>query len=836
VTNLGQNQAVYINLSGIHLGDDVGLAMCSLAQGDQVQAYPTCASRIPAPPNCQLPGGGPCPDTPSPLGWQFGQVTATTTVLSIGTEDDPNIPNATPITSQTSQQFNNAQFGSFFCDNAADRCGIEVTDIPGPGDVIGNGYPPRIQFQMTSQNTIIIPITYSQSGSGCGSAPVVQVDAAYSAAQFLPAAGGATCTKPGGVAVIPTDLPSVDDSGCSSGAGTHCPITDVTSGTVPATFTDDPEDPATLAELSAAGGKFAYIPISVSSSEIAFLGEAGASISGQRWSIPIGSYQLTPAMVAGIMTQAWNDPVVQSTGLGGDNLCAQLSGAAKCTEAMQTHKENLLVDTVNGKYENIDVDTSSSGVAKSLPFNTISYSGSFTQQTQPGTSSNFAGDTAYAMMNPWPLVVSGNIPVNEQTLGAMFPSTASGSVQQMTGWMCAAPQLSYTATPPYGGAAGTYHDITSSQQLLSNAENGPLTVTQQGGVNVVSNVVDQFTTQNPSNCQSLSTLPTDFSSTSQASTTYLPSSSPLSAAHVIQGALTNYTGSGGFAFTAMDSSEADFYGLLPASLQNAAGGFETPNATSVLAALGDETANSDGTLSPNFNNTGDASAYPMPMVTYALVSTGDQPTMTQAQSLKDMLTNLVEYSHTGGAGTTNPLPSGYVPLPDNLYQQALAEISKDIVGPGGVAPPPPGSSPGSGSSGSSGTTPGGAGGPGQSGVATSGHGTNFGFNSSSGHNGSAASSASGSGGSSGGLLGGTGDFLGHLITVNLGDSRFFIPGLLLLALLCLICGPLLYLSPSLRKATAGTDGDLEEAEGEAEGEVEAEGDVSPPAPVPGPDG
>ncbi len=824
VTNLGQNQAVYVDVSGIRVGDDVGLAMCSLAQGDQVQAYPTCASSIPPPPGCQLPGGGACPNTASPLEWQYGQATSASTILSIGTEYDPNTPDATPITSQTSQQFGQGLNGSFFCDNTADRCGIEVTDIPGPGDVIANGSPPNISFQMTSQNTVIIPITYSQGASGCSSAPIVQVDAAYSAAQFLPAAGAATCTKPGGVAVIPTDLPSVDDPGCSSGAGTHCPITAVTKGNVLATFTDDPEDPATVAELQAAGGKFAYIPISVSSTEFAFLGEAGASVSGHGWGIPLSSYQLTPAQAAGVMTQMWNNPEAQS-GFPDDDLCGQMSSSAKCVEAAQTTKEKLLVYTVDGKYENVDVDTSSDGVPTSLPFTTFLYGGSdnYYQQSQPGTPSNFSGDTAFALLNPWPLTVSGNIPVNEETLSAMFPSTASGSVYQATGWMCAAPQLAYSATLPFGGTQ-TFDDITSSQQLLSNAENGPLVVTKQGGVDTVSSTVDQFTTQNQSNCATLSTLPTDFEgTTSGINDRYLPSSSPLSAAHVIQGALTNFGGSGGFAFTAMDSSEADFYGLLPASLQNAAGKFEAPDPSSVLAALNDETTNTDGTLSPNYDNTGDADAYPMPMVTYALISTNDQPTLTAATELKDMLTNLVDYSHTAGAGTSDPLPSGYIPLPDNLYQQALTAIDKDVVGPGGVSPPPPGSSPGTGPSGSSGSVPGGAG---QSGVAATGRGTNFGFNSGRVHASTGTSSAPGSTGSP---LGGTGDFLGRLITVTLGDSRFFIPGLLLLALLCLIGGPLLYLSPSLRKAAAGAGGD-------AEGAVDAEGDEDPSGAEPGPAG
>ncbi len=112
----------------------------------------------------------------------------------------------------------------------------------------------------------------------------------------------------------------------------------------------------------------------------------------------------------------------------------------------------------------------------------------------------------------------------------------------------------------------------------------------------------------------------------------------------------------------MDSSEADFFGLLPASLQNAAGAFVGPSAQSINAALNDATTNADGTLSPNLNDTADAGAYPLPMVTYALVSTSPQPTADQATQLKDLLTNLVTYSHNGGSAS-QPLPAGYVPLP-----------------------------------------------------------------------------------------------------------------------------------------------------------------------------
>ena len=816
VTNVGQNQAVYVDVTGLPAGDDIGLAYCSLAQGDQVQANPTCASRIPPPPGCTVPGGGQCSDTNSPVEWQYGRTISNDTLVSIATSYDPNIPGATPITSQTSQQFPSGVFGQFFCDNSADPCGIVVTDISvaGLGAVIADGFPPKPNsgFAMSASNTVVIPITFNPGGTGCGSAPVVPVDAAYSAAQFLPAAAAATCSGPGGVAVLATDLPSVDDSACSTGAGTHCPITDVTAGNVLATFTDDPEDPATLLQLQKAGGKFAYIPISVSSTEIAFLGAAGVPTSGSGYAIPLHTYRLTPAQVAGVLTHVWTTPVAQSTSPE-DDLCGQLPGAAQCVEHMQVSRSNLPVETVNGKYENINVAGASGAKTMSLPFTQFSYNSppdNYGNGTTPGDVLNFSNDTAFALLNPWPFTV-GNVPVQENGLGAMFPSTASGSVSQVTGWLCAAPQVQYPVTTQFTDSENSttlVNDIMSSQQLLSNAENGPIVVTDPPNL-----IVDRSTIQKPTKCQTLSTLPIDFAADDQGTArTFQPSSSPVTAAHVLQAALPNFTGVGaGIDFTAMDSSEADFFGLFPASLQNAAGRFQLPAGSSVQAALNDETPNADGTLSPNFDNTANTDAYPLPMVTYALVSTNPQPSMAEASALKDMLTNLVNYSHTAGAGTTSPLPSGYVPLPDNLYQQAVADISNDVVGPGGVAPPPPGST------GTSGAAPGAAGG--QTGVAGRGGGTSFRFNTGGALRASGASQASGSSGAS---SGGTGDYLGHFITVTLGDSRFFIPGLLLLAVLCLICGPLLYLSPSMKKASVAVEGAGE--------------DPDPSAPEPGPDG
>jgi hypothetical protein len=415
-----------------------------------------------------------------------------------------------------------------------------------------------------------------------------------------------------------------------------------------------------------------------------------------------------------------------------------------------------------------------------------------------GGEKTYYGDTGYVLLNPWPFT-SGGSQVSESNLAAMWQSVASGASYETSGWMCGAPTLHYNVNLPFGGQASV-QDIMSGQQIVADAEQGP--VPAQGNSNGFSpGVVAQRVLYPPNTCQALSALPIDFAN-SQAgnNAVYNPSSEPLLAAHAMDGAIPKYSGSGGFAFTAMDSSEADFYGLLPASLQNAAGTFAAPDASSIIAALKDTTTNPDGTITPNFNDTGDAAAYPLPMVTYALVSTAPQATATQATQLKDLLTNLVNFSTAGGS-SSQVLPAGYVPLPSNLSSAALADISNDIVGPGGSSTGNSGSG-GSGSGGSSGTnSSGGRSGAAPAAVAAPGATGNQGGILGRGATASSASptgqSSTGSSGSSGG-----GNVVGHLITVTVGDSRYFVPSLLVFALLCLLGGPLLYLSPELRRARA----------------------------------
>ncbi len=818
VTNVGLNQAVYVDVSGVPIGDDLEIAYCSIAgTGTAPQAEPNCASESYAPAQQTY--------TTEPEQYQYGTVTSTDTVLSMETQFDPDIAGASPIVSETGSQLDAGthQFGQFFCDNGSNGCAIEVMDIPQVDivqDVSQNGFPPNDSFDaIAPTNTVIFPLTFNEGGSGCGSAPVLSVDASYSATQFLPAAGEATCTGPDGVAAVPTELPSVDDPGCTSGGGASCPIEQLINGTVPATFTDDPEDPATLAELKAAGGNFAYIPIALSATEIAFSGVANENGTN----FPLDSYQLTPAQAAGIMTQLWTAPVA-SGGNPNDDLCAELTELPKseqCTETMQSNPQNLLVYTADGKTDNLDVSQSSSQIPKTESFDLYEYGGNFANNRFSGRpiGSNpkvTDGDTGYVLLNPWPFTFDST-GVSEDALAAMWPSTASGATFQTTGWMCNTPNLAYSAPLPFGGQA-TVQDIMSGQQILADAEMGPIAA--QGNTNgLPPGIVDQHIVYPANECQTLSSLPIDFGQLSPVS--YQPSSQPPIAAHAVTGAVLKLNGTGGgFAFTAMDSSEADFFGLLPASLQNAAGAFVGPSAQSITDAVNDASTNPDGTLSPNYNDTSDPGAYPLPMVTYALVSTSAQPSVAQATQLKDLLTNLVTYSHNGGSAS-EPLPAGYVPLPSTLYSQAVADIAKDIVTP----PASPGGSGGSGGSGgTTNTAAATSGAPGGAGGVTGG----AGFVS---HPGSAAHGAGGRGTAPAtGLLqsasangpSSSGNFAGHFITVTVGDSRFFVPGLLILALLCLLAGPLLYLSPTLRK-TAGANG-----EGVDEGGAEPSGGPEPP--------
>jgi hypothetical protein len=153
------------------------------------------------------------------------------------------------------------------------------------------------------------------------------------------------------------------------------------------------------------------------------------------------------------------------------------------------------------------------------------------------------------------------------------------------------------------------------------------------------------------------------------------------------------------AFINQNWAEGEYYGVgAVAALQNGAGNFVTPSATSLDAALQVATTNADGSLTPNYAST-NPDAYPMPDVIYAAVSTGQVPA-SQASAETKLLTQMLALTGTGGSNV-GQLPAGFVPLPPNLVTQSQADITKDIV----AAPTPPGGG-GGGEGGSGGGTSG----------------------------------------------------------------------------------------------------------------------------------
>ena len=126
----------------------------------------------------------------------------------------------------------------------------------------------------------------------------------------------------------------------------------------------------------------------------------------------------------------------------------------------------------------------------------------------------------------------------------------------------------------------------------------------------------------------------------------------------------------------MNWSWANYYGLLPAALQNAAGNFVLPTAASLDAAVASATVNPNGTLSPDFATT-NPDAYPLPDIWYAVVPTTPQSAVNAVaeRTLLDDVLNV-----TGGPQSAD-LPAGFVPLPRSIYTSALAEVSSDIQVP-----------------------------------------------------------------------------------------------------------------------------------------------------------
>ena len=586
--NVGIGQYVFLDLSNFPPGDTVRVAYCPTTDPVTIVADPQCAQ-------------GPFLGSGTNLSPSVLPVQADGTVqASFPTEVDASGESNVPISAnQLVTTVPPPPPATFFCDNGPDYCAIEVTD-DGPGESNPDA---------TAANTIIIPLTFAASSNGCpASDPLLFTDSAFSVEHFIPAAVDSTCSSSSGVAVANT------------ATNTEEVVSDFAAGGSQIVFTDDPNDPVQLAAIQ--GQQYTFIPVAVSATVVAFL----AGDSGRGVGYPVSSYDLTPNMVAGLITSNYTEPN------GSDVLippleCAQIAGCSSSDES------------------NYD---------------------------------------AFDLLNPAPAGLS-----TPGQFGLSFSSVASGASYQVTDWLCHAPNVPFTVSVPLKTAGASEPAIAGSKRTTTTTTlpaPSPVTVTDPhqaastfttapaGGI-AWPPLGDPDAAWPYPKCDAYPVLPVLSASGTQYAFAQTPAAQALDIRKfayggggepVLQGPVSLA------AFGAMDWSEAAYAGLQAADLQNAAGNFVGPSASSIDAALGDATEGSNGVLSYNYNNTSDADAYPMPQVTYALVSTAPQ-SASASQAEGDLLANLLSYSHSGGS---IPLPPGYVPLPDNLYNQAIAQVTK----------------------------------------------------------------------------------------------------------------------------------------------------------------
>jgi hypothetical protein len=178
----------------------------------------------------------------------------------------------------------------------------------------------------------------------------------------------------------------------------------------------------------------------------------------------------------------------------------------------------------------------------------------------------------------------------------------------------------------------------------------------------------------------------------------------------------------------LDEPDAAAFLMPTFALQNPAGKYVTPTAASMAAAVKDMTVNSDGITREDNPNAKDPAAYPLTMVSYAMVPTGGISKHKAAE-----IANWLDWvaGHGQAQGTNlGQLPPGYLPLPGFMRQQTLkaANEVRNQTGNHGNGPGGPGGSNGggggSGNGGSGGTSGNGSSGSGGSGGSgTSGNGS-----------------------------------------------------------------------------------------------------------------
>jgi hypothetical protein len=555
-SDLGAGQFVYLNFSGFDPGDGgITIYYCSdpgggvtlsgpptcgdqnlssSAENDQqVQIYPASSSSV------LVPGT-------SEASMQAAEVAA------------PSAPLA-------GEEYNVAgdPAQGFYCDGtAANPCAIVITDAT------INHSPAS-----TTANSLVLPISFAPSTSGCPNAAVVSTESEFGIDVLMPELAQLSCAGDPSTAIIPFETAT---DGLQA-------VTDLASGAQQIAFTDDPE--AADQQQVLKSGHFALIPVALTANVVSFFAQlySGTTFYNQ------DQMDLSPTMAAGLLTNELNysdagstddlDPCSgPSEATGGGCLFgpAPCYGDPTCSLYLQLNYLN--------EYEQFH---------------------------------------AYS---------------------AFQRSDNAGVTDDLFTWLCNAPRVPLD----FGDKPLEMQSGAQVLELGLTPASGPPVTTCPTNTDQVPSIagIPRFTTVNDPNQQALKA----YLAVAQSGAAY-----PVAA------------------FADMNWAESRYYGMNVAALQNAAGAFVLPTAASLDAAVKDATTNPDGSLT-FVNSTTDTAAYPLASVIYAAVDTDPVPQAT-ATAESTLLTQLLNL--TSGDEALN-LPAGFVPLPNNLAQQAAVDITADI--------------------------------------------------------------------------------------------------------------------------------------------------------------
>ena len=261
-SDLGTNPAQYafVKLYDFPPGDSPEIALC--------------ADTVPLSKSAPLCSTGPAP-VYAPI---FSDGTGFITYQVI---EDENGPGQTAISGEVLGD--DAQKGTFYCDDGPDLCSLVVFDQ----GLDGSSSP-------DASNAAVIPVTYEANSGGCPSATLVNTESDFGIEGLVEAANKSGCTGTSKAIAFNTAL---DSSSAVSALGT---------GSVQIAFTDDPEAADEQSVLGGSKSHYALIPVAASADVLGFAANIQGFPPNNHALYPQTAFELTPNMVAGMATTIYN--------------------------------------------------------------------------------------------------------------------------------------------------------------------------------------------------------------------------------------------------------------------------------------------------------------------------------------------------------------------------------------------------------------------------------------------------------------------------------------------------------------------------------------------------